>query len=376
MTRRRERGIGTLATCAVMLMVLALGAAWAARQMTTAQRVAANDHRAALAFEAAESGLAWAVAMLNGGAIDAACRPAVVGTATSAAATMATTQAPTKLGGSTALDFRTRFLSIGTDGHYRAPASTDAPPPPTCWNTDALRWTCRCSSGSQGNDDASPAGGAPRPRFSVRFIDGGAPGQLKLIASGCSDQRPHCDDLTDGPSGVAETSQHLALLSALRLPPASARVEGPGSFLQVFGYPPAHYRNQPAIARLRCDGECAGPLAQALARGRRLVWIDGDARLSRWPDEALDGTPWILVVDGLLTLSAPGHPQGVLYARDGIHWHPAAGTAASLRGALVTDGVIDRARSVELIHDRAVLHQLHRRMGSFLPVPGGWTPTR
>lgn len=364
MRRRKERGLGTLAMCVVLLGVLALGAAWAARQMTTAQRVAANDLRAATAAEAAESGMAWAVAMLNGGAIDEACRPA-------------TTRSLAD--GAISPDFRGRFLQIGADGHYHAPsppAAAAAPAAPLCANSGPLRWSCRCAV-TGGADVSGPrADGEAQPQFSIRFADAGGPGQLKLIARGCSDRRADCDDLTDGPIGVAEAAQHLALLSALRVPPPSAVVEGPGSFLRVFGYPPGRYRDQPAMTRLRCSGVCDGPIAQALARGRRLIWIDGDARLSQWPESALDGTPLVLVVDGRLDLAAPGQPQGLLYARDGVDWHPPAGMPTSLRGAVVSDARVDKAASVELIHDAAVLYRIHRQMGSFVPVPGGWTPTR
>ena len=389
MKRCHECGASTLAMCLVLLGVLALGAAWAVRQLTTAQQVAANDLRAAAAFEAAESGLAWAVAMLNGGAVDDACRPAIAASV-GVSGTVATT------------DFRARFLSIGPDGHYRplADATTDAPPnttanatpgapttgratsplaSPACSNAAPLRWRCQCGGDSAPGapEDTAPRGDdALRPRFSIRFADAGGPGQLRIISRGCSDARQDCDTLSEGPAGLAESAQQLALLSALRLPPPSARIEGPGSFLRVFGYPPARYRGQPAIARLRCAGDCTVPLAQALARGRRLVWIDGDARLPQWPEAALDGTPLVLVVNGRLDMQAGGHAQGVLYARDGVAWHPPAGMAASLRGAIVTDGSVATGRSVELIHDAAVLYRIHRQMGSFLPVPGGWIPTR
>ncbi|ANH67230.1 hypothetical protein [Mitsuaria sp. 7] len=368
MMRRKERGLGTLAMCVVLLGVLALGAAWAARQLTTAQRVAANDLRAAAAGEAAESGMAWAVAMLNGGAIDDACRPATVRSAAD---------------GGASSDFRGRFLLIGADGHYHAPSPPSAAAPaatttaaPFCANSGPLRWSCRCAVGGNADAAVPRADGEAQPQFSIRFADAGRPGQLKLIARGCSDRRADCDDISNGPIGVAEVAQHLALLSALRVPPPTAVIEGPGSFLRVFGYPPGRYRDQPALTRLRCSGDCDGSLAQALARGRRLIWIDGDAHLSQWPESALDGTPLVLIVDGRLDLTAAGHPQGVLYAKDGVDWHPPAGLSTSLRGAVISEARVDKAGSVELIHDAAVLYRIHRQMGSFVPVPGGWTPTR
>ena len=369
--RRRQRGLGTLAVCAVLLGVLALGAAWAARQLTTAQRVSANDHRAAVAFEVAEAGLAWAVAMLNAGLIDDHCRSASsVGAAAPRDAT----------------DFRHRFLQLGADGHFRAPSATSEPP--ACANIAPLRWSCRCGPGADAGAPSAGIEGTPpsppdtqegprdQPRFTLRFVDAGAPGQLTLIARGCSDRRRDCDDLSEGPVGQAETAQHLALLSALRRPPPTALVEGPDSFSQHFGMPPARYRSQPAVTRLRCRDDCEAVLAQALARGRRLLWIEGDARLARWPEGVLDGTPLVLIVEGRLELSAPGHAQGLLFARDGITWHPPANLGSSWRGALISEGRIDLAKQVTPTHDAAVLYRIHRQMGSYLPVPGGWTSTR
>ncbi|OWQ92160.1 hypothetical protein CDN99_07390 [Roseateles aquatilis] len=403
--------------CAILLAILALGAAWAARQLSTAQRVAANDLRAAMAAEAAESGLAWALAMLNTGRIDDQCRPAFgpagsvpeAGSSTTSndaadanvdARTNTSTAGRADRPGSAAMDFRNRFLQVAQDGHYRVlttggtSAATSAPEgsPGTgggtaeasstwqaaCANTGALRWACRCQPGALPGPavDPSAAPAQAQPLFTVRLTDTATPGQLRLLVRGCSDRAPDCDRGDDGPIGVAEVSQHLALLSALRLPPPTALVEGPGAFMRTFGYPPARYRSQPAITRLRCTSDCRQALATALARGRRLLWIDGDARLSDLPVEAVDGSPLVLIVDGRLDLAVSTPLLGVLYARDGVSWHPPAGAPASIRGAIVTDGILDRGRSVELIHDPALLRGISRRMGSFLPVPGGWTPTR
>ncbi|WP_255512027.1 PilX N-terminal domain-containing pilus assembly protein, partial [Mitsuaria sp. TWR114] len=222
MTRRLQRGLGTLAMCVVLLGVLALGAAWATRQLTTAERVAANDHRAATAFEAAEAGMAWAIAMLNGGHVDDSCRPA------SHPAGPSADIAATGDSSASATDFRSRFLQLGADGHYRAKPiapATGGAMSPACTNTGPLRWTCQCAtqgdpSSASPTADSRPAD--PQPRFTVRFTDAGPAGQLKLIVRGCSDRRADCDDLSEGPSGLAEAARHLALLSALRLPPPQA----------------------------------------------------------------------------------------------------------------------------------------------------------
>lgn len=389
--RQQQRGLGTLSMCVVLLTVLGLGATWAARQLASAQRVAANDLRGAAAAEAAEAGIAWTIAMLNTGRVDDRCRPAVDASGEPNLSAIATERVPG--------DFRQRFLQVAADGYFRprsgsAPAtagtSSGASTNPgtatangertpdwlaSCVNTGALRWLCRCGGESGyaiGGSDLSAA----QPMFSIRFADGGTGGLLRLLVRACSALSRDCDDLSDSPRGVAEISQQLALLSALRRPPQVSTLEGPGTFNQLFGMPPARYRSQPAVTRLRCDVDCGPLLAQALARGRRLFWIDGDARISSLPASAAVGPPLVLIATGRLELSTSGSLRGLLYARDGVRWHPPTGTAASLRGALASDGVIDRAAQVTVTHDADVLQEISRRMGSYLPVPGGWTPTR
>jgi hypothetical protein len=332
--------------------------------------VAANDLRGAAAAEAAEAGIAWTIAMLNTGRVDDRCRPAVDAPGESIPGAIAPEHGS---GG-----FRERFLQVAADGYFRARSASGERPADwlaSCVNTGPLRWLCRCG-GESGNAGTGGEPTAAQPMFSIRFADAGAGGLLKLLVRACSDFARDCDDLSDGPRGVAEVSQQLALLSALRRPPQASTLEGPGSFMQLFGMPPARYRSQPAVTRLRCDADCGPLLAQALARGRRLLWIDGDARISSLPASAAEGPPLVLIATGRLDMSTSGSLRGLLYARDGVRWHPPAGTAASLQGALASDGVIDQAPQVTVAHDADVLQQISRRMGSYLPVPGSWTPTR
>ncbi|UXH80304.1 hypothetical protein [Roseateles amylovorans] len=376
-----ERGMATLLLCVLLLFVLSLAAVWAGRHLTVAQRVAGNDLRAALAAEAAEAGLAWATAMLNTGRIDGQCRPAFQAPMPSGPSSAA--------GGAESLpdlrDFRARALRIDGDHFHRArPAGS--PPAAACVNTGPQRWECRCDSAEPlpGDTDPSITATAPsfRPMFSIRFADAGPPGQLRLVARGCSDRGIACEDPGSddhgllGPMGWAEHSQHLALLSALRRPPQSSVESGAGAFQRVFGYPAGRYRQQPAVSRLRCAGDCSADLQLALSRGRRLLWVEGDLSLHEpLPASSIDA-PLVLLVDGQLDIWAAMHLTGLLYARNGIAWHPPAGTLSTLHGAMVTDADWAVADSVNLQHDPEVLQRISRQMGSYLPVPGGWTPVQ
>ncbi|MFX8047616.1 PilX N-terminal domain-containing pilus assembly protein, partial [Acinetobacter baumannii] len=75
----RQRGAATLVVVMMLFLVMALLAAYANRGLLFEQRIASGFARAALAQEAAEGGVEWALALLNGPAIDENCQPKGVG---------------------------------------------------------------------------------------------------------------------------------------------------------------------------------------------------------------------------------------------------------------------------------------------------------
>lgn len=74
--RRLAGGLATLATLLALLTLAAWAAAFAQRAALHELRASANHLRAAEAFEAAQGGLDWALALLQAGPVDAACLPA------------------------------------------------------------------------------------------------------------------------------------------------------------------------------------------------------------------------------------------------------------------------------------------------------------
>ena len=71
--RRHERGAAALLVVVVLFFILALVTAYAGRNLIFEQRTSVNNQRAAQAFEAAESGLDFAIGLLSGGRVDAQC---------------------------------------------------------------------------------------------------------------------------------------------------------------------------------------------------------------------------------------------------------------------------------------------------------------
>ena len=70
-----QRGAAALIVVLLLFFIISLVAAYAGRNLIFEQRTSTNQYRATQAFEAAEAGLEWAVAMLNGGRVTADCIP-------------------------------------------------------------------------------------------------------------------------------------------------------------------------------------------------------------------------------------------------------------------------------------------------------------
>ncbi len=360
---RRQQGAATLLMCSLLLMLLAMAVLWTARPLAAAQRVAANDQRLAMAVQAADAGLAWATAMLNTGRVDDNCRPTF----------------------DEGQDFRARALQVDESGQPMAAAPTRWLA--ACTHDGSQRWRCRCGGGSGASPATDVVVHAPTTSdlattFGIRLSDADVPGQFTLLSRGCGGSASQClvaDPSQQEGTGVSEHSQHLALLSALRRPPATSLVEGPQAFVRVFGMPAGQYSLQPAITRLRCTDPCVPELRQALARGRRLIWIDGSVSLREPLPAAPDGEPWVLLVDGQLEIDTAMSFSGLLYARTGIQWSTPLGSRSIVKGAVVTEGQLIRRGDpdgLQLDADPALLRKVQRQMGSYLPVPGGWSASR
>ncbi|MBB3192996.1 hypothetical protein [Roseateles terrae] len=360
---RIQTGGATLLMCSLLMMLLAMAVLWTARPLAAAQRVAANDQRLAMAVQAADAGLAWATAMLNTGRVDDNCRPTF----------------------DEGQDFRTRALRVDEAGQPIAAAPTRWLA--TCTHDGSQRWQCRCgdTSGASPMADVSvpvPTASDLATTFGIRLADADVPGQFTLFSRGCGGASTQCL-LSDPPpqdgTGISEHIQHLALLSALRRPPATPLVAGPQAFVRVFGIPAGQYQLQPAMTRLRCTDQCVPEIRQALARGRRLIWIDGSVTLREPLPDSPDGAPLMLLVDGQLDINTAMSFSGILYARTGIEWAAPPGSRSTVKGALVTDGQLTLGGDpdgLRLEADPALLRQIHLQMGSYLPVPGGWSHSR
>ncbi len=429
-----QRGAAALIGVMLLFFLVSLVAAYAARNLLFEQKTSANQYRATQAFEAAEAGLEWALAMLNGSRIDAACSPLV----------------PPDVSQNS---FRQRYLSIDVSGNYspRLWADGITRERPSCVQS-GTGWSCSCPSGAAPTPTL-PTGGEIHPAFRVCFeaVNPAQPGVVRVVSTGGtkfekkSVDRP-CDEAGEGTGGeaAASVSVVVALSSALAAPPSAALTAGqdvkltggntvlvntdpqsngltthvgaglataggvltrhtlPGSsvsssslvdpqlggftpvqlFMSRFRMPMATYKGQPATVVVDCSSDCANRLQQAVqGNPGRIVWVEGDMQLSTNLNLGSDDEPALIVVDRDVQIQ--GGNVNVVGLLSGQRDVSINGGNLHVRGAVAAaDDVLIGGGNLTIEFNPAhptqptlippALTHLRLGSGSLVRVPGSW----
>lgn len=222
--RHGQRGIGTVVVVMLLFFVVSLAAAYMSRNMIFEQKTSANQARSTLAFEAAEAGVEWALAQLNGGMVNDNC----------------TDLSATK-------SFQNRYVAIAGNGNLSAVTRGGSPTDPNWWPTcvhdGAGGWTCACPDGTAGSLSAPTGVAPPLPAFRVwpatpESVDTTTspwgswtppgPGLMPVNVAGCTalpSSGEECLNFFARASlgqGVAWQRVWLALRSGLAVPPSAA----------------------------------------------------------------------------------------------------------------------------------------------------------
>lgn len=344
--RQPQRGATTLAVTLMLLGAMLLVLLAANRNTLLELRQSANQMQSTAAFEAADAGLEWALALLNSSErLGPDCRPSPLAIET----------------------FRERHLDTSV------PALTPRSLQPACLH-GPNGWACACPGDAAADlgPATGPDGGAA---FSLRWATGPQPGVVRVVASGCSHWAGDCRP--GGGGREPATARHEALFAlqpALPVPPSAALtvrssgVEAHDFFVGVFGLSPTAWKRQPAVHRLDCQSDCGAALAAAAARGITLVSVPGDLQLQGPMSLGTPQRPMLIVADGAIRLQGNVVLHGVLYG-NGLAW---TAPSAVVRGALISEGPAGGDNSLDLARDAAVLGALRTSQGSFVRLPGSW----
>lgn len=415
-TGPRQRGVAALAVMLLLMAGMVVVAAWAQRNAVSALRSVDHQTRQAQAQEAAEAGLAWATGLLNAGPIDDACRPAP---------------------NAQEDGFEQRLLGKVDAGRALAPLHAGGLPVrevvASCAFDDG-GWSCQCPTAAGG--PPRPALAASSPGFAVHFEPLARPGQVQLVAVGCSRFAPPC---TGGGASPAEAHARLRL-TLVRLPrlptlpgaalvaqgdidngaaalglhapdgasgavaahaggragTAALRVSGPGGghaalalksddarlrqmpdgalHARHLGMSVADWSALPGVQRIDCRSPCAPPWAsvQALTAPVVLVHVQGDLHLSGPQPVGSAAHPVMLVVDGDLRLEGPVQLHGLVLARNLAWTQVAEGGGGLIKGAVVLSGHYQGDAAADLVYDDVLMHRLQRLHGHWVAVPGSW----
>lgn len=143
---RLQQGAASLIVVMLLFFVLSLTAAYTSRNLIFEQKTSANQARSTAAFEAAEAGIEWTLAQLNGGIVDDSCTDTV----------------PTA-------SFQQRYLTFSATGVVSQTPRAGNSLVPRIWPTcvfNGVSWDCTCPAAAAA-DPTAPVGAGPFPAFRV-----------------------------------------------------------------------------------------------------------------------------------------------------------------------------------------------------------------
>jgi hypothetical protein len=418
-SHRSQAGATSLVLVSLMLLLIGMGLGFTHQNLAFEQKSSASQVQAAIAFESAETAVAWAQTWLNDPrALNAACEPEP----------QHTDEAQNEQ-----LSFRNRMLR-----YHEATRQWQALPVQARCIRQSGQWRCQCDLTSDPSAVAGPPNPAqidPAPSFLLHFESGPVPGAVRVKATGCSQTAHPCvtESLLQS-EGQAQVDVVLTLVGGLRSPPGSAlTVQGAlqasrisvihgdpqtqgwamivGGLAEVGGswfsnasggmgsqvwldHVAALHNHEPlrlfsrysgvqlngwgtrlAQSNLHCIEDCTQALAQAAgpyaAPQHQMIYLSHDASVSGPLEIGSPQAPVILAVQGRLKLVGSVKVHGFIYAQS-LRWESALAPDAWVRGAVVVSGPAHLEGEAQFLYDPQVMQQLRWQTGAFVLLPGSW----
>ena len=427
------RGMAALTVVMMLFFVMALVAGYTNRNLIFEQRISANNYRATKALEAADAGVEWAVAMLNGGRVSTSCQ----------ASNLPQDD-----------DFRRRFLadaradSTNGPGGYDLAWGTNSAGRmfPACINRDGVL-TCICPSSTVRAPEISPPADGVGSAFAVSFLLPGndvRPGAIQIATRGCASPgqgNSACfSQSSDTPlvDSVFNSLVTLGLVRALPIAPPAAlttgttidasagrllisnpdrqtamavnaggamtpgsggidRLEGPSGsdasdaarlvktndanlanlaaapndawFRTNFGSDPAAFSRQPATMLINCDAGCTWANLANVVASYPRNPIYVRGNLTLDPAVDVGSTQDPLMLVVNGTLTVASTANITGF----LHGTSVVWTAAAtVRGAVMSASNFTTSATTTIVYDAAALNTISLRYGSFVRVPGSW----
>ncbi|MFO1250360.1 MAG: PilX N-terminal domain-containing pilus assembly protein [Inhella sp.] len=415
-----RRGAATLVVVMVLFFVMALVATYANRNLVVEQRIAANYQEVALATEMAIKGADTLLTLLNAPNVSAQCQVSSAGANTLRERLLSIDDAgkvsphvpDNRLG-----DGQTDVMICDqpTEGDWACQCPLNDKPvglPEASTRSSSARLrisatlpgtghleltSLGCAQGSQNCREAWDSGASDdsvafyaQVKRKVRLVLVSAlkmPPSSALVATGSLSLGGGMAAVNDDPSTGGIAIQHglpaTGALDQVRGPggsgkdfamlmnPALNSLSAEAFFQRSFGMGMDDYRQQAAVDRLDCNGDCAQTLRERIGAGAQVLWHDGDLSLASDATLGSKTRPIVLIVNGALRIQGALRIHGLVFAAGNAEWLSGSMGASWLNGALLVTGNWVSSAGVQLRHDSQVLNRLKVAAGTFVRAPGG-----
>lgn len=413
---RRQRGAGSLIVVALLFIVLSVVVLFGNKTILFEQKTSTNQYRSALAFEAADAGLAWATAMLNKQEyITSAC------TTDTAAVSSASVR------------FKNKYINVDTTTGAITPINNGTVVAACVYNLagGALQCNCPAAGAVPGFTTAAitALGSGYTPGFAIAITTNSVTGTVNLESYGCS---ATINSTSCSGDAAAKVSVTLGQASGLATPPgapltargnvtvgnaalgvinpdpntngvtinAGGAINAPnaristipgtppsstlvgndnslrslsedGMFATYFGMSKDAYKSLPATKVLSCTSCTETDLLAAYNSGERQIWIAGNLNMNANATIGSGTDPFVLVVDGTIEMRGNLQIFAVVYST-AITWDDTGGGGALLRGAAISEGDFTGNGTPDYYYDPDVMRRIRSNASSFVAVPGSW----
>jgi hypothetical protein len=417
--RNTSLGGITILTCTLLMALISMAILYLNRGIISDQQIASNQTRAAIAAEAAEAGIEWAIGMLN---------------------------APNTVDGSCNLHPTT--AAIAFRDIYALAATTPSTAPSCKIFTQNRPTTLQCSCP---NPSPATLTNNALPGFSVLFNKiASDPDVLEIVATGCSEFSGVCSmnhiASSNTPDAIARIQTLVKLRPLLRSSPSAAMTcagicfiepgtlsitntsmaangilvnagasapQLPASAITLPGTPPENaiitgdtslsqleasdptcargevfkaffgtsiddYKNSPSVFPLPvCAGTaCETAIKQAIIDGWRNFYFPDGIHIVSTTSLGNQNDPITIVADGISSIGINPHGNadifGLLFFNRGVSIQGTAGDM-KIRGGLMSCSDIYATGNLSIIYDYSVVNAARRTAGLYTKIPGSWS---
>lgn len=351
-----QHGMGVLPVALILLAGASLVLLFSQKNLLVDLRITQNGYASRVAYAAADSGLAVALAQLN----DPMQRKTLLAETKGTGAYDALVQSAITQSLGERVDARIKLKASGLGS------------PDIRLQLQSMGCVSDCSKGrATVSQTVAMQGGIQRIPYALLSargnIDAVGPVSLSNQSAAVRGMLFHAGGTVAHDAAVQRTSlpgrnPDLAELTGDK---AYAVLSADTFFMQWFGADKAFIRQQ--AVHIACQGECSSSVAAA---GHRVIWLDGDARLSSGA-VGTPAEPVMLIASGNLQLAGSVRITGIVYSM--APTTTVQMSTGTLDGALIAEQRMQLSQGGQLNYNPVVLQRAQSQLGRFIPVPGSWS---